>query len=109
MRKGWTKFNNVLMYISMVGGFITVISLSFYGKKYWWAVVLIGLIVVLAFHAVWGMLIEMSKNILKLGSDNKLANDSQNDVQEWTCPVCMAKNSSSNNFCDKCGNPKNDN
>ena len=107
MRNKWTKFNNVLMYISMVAGFIAVISFSHLGRQFWWAVVLLGAIGVLVVHAIWGMLIEMSKNIIKLGSEKNTESALDNDKKEWVCPVCMTPNASINDFCEKCGNPNN--
>ena len=94
MRNKWTKFNNVLMYISMVADFIAVISFSYLGRQFWWAVVLLGAIGVLVVHAVWGMLIEMSKNIIKLGSEKNTESALDNDKKEWVCPVCMKPNAS---------------
>lgn len=107
MRKSWTSFNNVLMYISMVAGFIAVIAFSFYGREYWWAVVLLGFIAVLVLHGVWGMLIEMSKNIIKLGSENTSQGEMNNENSTWKCSVCMTENSAVNNFCEKCGTYRN--
>lgn len=107
MRNKWTKFNNVLMYISMVAGFIAVISFSYLGGRFWWAVVLLGAIGVLVVHAVWGMLIEMSKNIIRSGSEKNTATVLDNKPEAWTCPMCMTLNAPINDFCEKCGNPKN--
>lgn len=107
MRKVWTNFNNVLMYISMVAGFIAVPAFSFLAGKNWWVVVLVGTLAVFLIHALWGMLIEMSKNIIKLGSDNVAHSDMSNENKAWNCPVCMSENSAINNFCEKCGSPRN--
>ncbi len=106
MRKGWTNFNNVLMYLSMAAGVIIVIALCFYGGRYWWAVLLLGLIAVLVGHAIWGMLIEMSKNVIKLGSERDNSGVSQSVRKEWTCPNCAKVNTSGNNFCQSCGTPR---
>lgn len=107
MRKGWTSFNYVIIYISMVAGFIAVIAFAFYAGDYWWVVVLLGSIAVLVLHGVWGMLIEMSLNILVLGSENTSQGEMNNENSTWKCSVCMTENSVVNNFCEKCGNPRN--
>lgn len=114
MRKGWTNFNNVLIYLSMAAGVIIVISLCFYGGRYWWAVLLLGLIAVLVGHAVWGMLIEMSKNVIKLGSENENADAVQNAADEkaqfmWACPNCGNTNPENSIFCQSCGKQRMEN
>lgn len=137
MYKGWTNFNRVLMGISMGVCFVLIVVVASILRDNWWIPVVIGIPVVFAAHCIWGLFVEMSKNIIRIGSmqmvpaANQSANavpvNGQNDYsapvsgqpgvnapvysenipQDWTCPMCMTKNSKINNFCEKCGNPRN--
>lgn len=137
MYKGWTGFNRVLMGISMGVCFLLIVVMVFILGSYWWIPVCVGIPLVFGLHCIWGLFVEMSKNIIRIGTiqlnfatkaqagqtaGNNYAttpasgqpeiNDmfSENTAaQDWICPRCMMQNSAMNNFCEKCGNPKNNN
>lgn len=111
MRQGWTSFNKVLLIISMIAGFIMVIVLTVYTADSYlyngwaWAVFVGGAFLVLSFHALWGLFVEMSENIAQLTNKNDTVKDDTS--LPWTCPNCNRVNNKNPNFCANCKMPRN--
>lgn len=114
MRNGWTKFNFVMMIISMIAGFVLVIvltSMAAISYKGFAAIIFfVGVFLVIAFHSLWGLFIEMSKNIMNLshtvdGSIGVNVNSlGGNSVEEtWVCTLCGHSNYNQCSFCQNCG------
>lgn len=118
MRNSWTKFNFVMMIISMIAGLILVIVLTSmaaisYSYKGSAAIIFfVGTFLVLAFHSLWGLFIEMSKNIMNLahtvdGTTGENVNSvrGNSDEETWVCASCGHSNSIQCIFCQNCGSP----
>lgn len=129
MFNGWRKFNKIMLWISMIAGFIFTIALtavtasSYYMRDYAWIICVGGLIIVALFHCLWGLFIEMAMNIeristntystnsIKSGSNYENGNSSVSPMtigeKNWRCSSCGAENPHVNQFCQGCGIPKN--
>lgn len=135
MYKGWTGFNRVLMGISMGVCFLLIAVIAYVLRDYWWIPVCVGIPVVFGAHCIWGLFVEMSKNIIRIGTNQlnfaKRAQAGQTAgnnyatapiagqpvisdmvseepvAQDWICSRCTMQNPAINNFCERCGNPKN--
>lgn len=83
MKKGWYGFNKVLMGLSMAGGFILVIAATYFSGKMFesnrdleFVPVIIcigGILIVLGYHSLWGLLVETAGNVISLYNQNKYA------------------------------------
>lgn len=122
MYKFWTKINKILLGISVIFGFILVGILTYkcaennYTEQYSWIVFIIGIVVVLAVHALWGLFIEISNNLILLriklyGEIEEEENKSDESDEEtpsyeglepWKCS-CGYINAAEDVFCKKCG------
>lgn len=101
------------MIISMAISFIGVIITAFSIKEIGWIIACIGIPAVFILHAVWGLLIEMSNNIISLNSDTSDSRrdkrDSEKDKadsinsKKWVCKHCFTENPSSSIHCKRCG------
>lgn len=68
MEKKYTKLCKRVMVVSMVIGMICVCMLGLQLEGWFsFAVVIGGIVLVLAAHSFWGMIIEMSGNIIRIG------------------------------------------
>ena len=118
MRNSWTKFNFIMMIISMVAGFVMVIVLtcmavsSYSYRNSAVMIFFMGAFIVLAFHSLWGLFIEMSKNIINLSHTNNGETgeihspvSDKADTEEWECTSCGHSNSIQCSFCQNCGSP----
>lgn len=78
MEKKYTKLCKRVMVVSMVIGMICVFMLGFQVEGWFgFAVVIGGIVLVLAAHSFWGMIIEMSGNIIRIG-DKMTDSDEKN-------------------------------
>lgn len=77
MKKGWVRFNRLMLRFSMVGGFIISIILAYVSYVLIsknnsdlgflpFVVFLVGVIIVLAIHALWGLAIDAADNIASM-------------------------------------------
>ncbi len=122
MFQKWTKFNNVLLWFSIVAWLIVVIVFTcnmandHATKDFAWVVGVGGTFLVFAAHALWGLFIEMAKNIIvmsaksfstveKGNTQTGYANNVINDMIKttWKCKNCGKENSAYNRFCEDCG------
>lgn len=121
MYKFWTKINKILLGTSIIFGFILVGILTYkcaennYTQQYSWIVCVIGIIAVLAVHALWGLFIEISNNLIQLrikfcgeikkeseydeSSEEPISSE---DLKPWKCS-CGYINAAEDVFCKKCG------
>ena len=68
MEKKYTKLCKRALVVGMVISIICVFLLGFMVKGWFsFAVVVGGIVLVLAAHSFWGMIIEMSGNIIRIG------------------------------------------
>ena len=68
MEKKYTKLCKRALVVGMVISIICVFLLGFMMKGWFSFVVVIGgIVLVLAAHSFWGMIIEMSGNIIRIG------------------------------------------
>ena len=68
MEKKYTKLCKRALVVSMVISIICVFLLGFMVKGWFsFAVVIGGIVLVLVAHSFWGMIIEMSGNIIRIG------------------------------------------
>ena len=68
MEKKYTKLCKRALVVGMVISIICVFLLGFMVKGWFsFAVVVGGVVLVLAAHSFWGMIIEMSGNIIRIG------------------------------------------
>lgn len=74
MFNNWTPFNKVLMIVSLMANVVMLIigvcalSDAFYWfEKSAWIFVVAGLFGIIMVHSIWGLFIEMSKNIIRIG------------------------------------------
>lgn len=90
MKTKWTRFNKVLFVLSFICGFIFVIILTVNVSKlddgYGTLTFMFGSLGVIAGHAVWGLLIEISENILSIDNPNIAADRQENNT--WHCLKC---------------------
>lgn len=119
MEDRWTKFSYVVMIFSMIAGVIMVIVFTVMLannrdlKSFTFPFFICGIFSVLAFHALWGMFIEMSYNIAELLYQVKKETNNTTVTQSlspagnsWVCSSCGNVNSSECESCQKCGNQK---
>lgn len=72
MRRGWTIFNRILMWLSIGAGIYVVYILTNLIQEYTVfegasrVVAVGGILIVFIFHAFWGMIIDISSNIADL-------------------------------------------
>lgn len=135
MKSKWTNISRVLFYISFVLGFIGMLVgaivlwstggaalqsrytsstgglLIFLG----FVVLIVGTVMNIAAHSLWGMLIEMSDNIRNQGNSINNGYNSAPVMQQapviqqsapagmWTCPHCRMENPADARFCQGCG------
>lgn len=132
MKKGWVRFNRIMLRLSMAGGFIISIILAYVSYTIIpenngirgflpFVVFLAGVVVVLAFHAVWGLIVDAAENIASMPEEvakelGKTQNINAQAVNEsyiaaaeiinqggWVCTNCGNANSRDCKFCQKCG------
>lgn len=112
MKNKWTNFNSILIILSIIVCLIGVLILSIQYSSV--IIFILGIIIVAISHAVWGLLIEISKNILLLAPNKINRNDnSQTTVPTmgndcWKCNKCSTANPNTYGFCQNCGNQKNE-
>ena len=116
MKRKWTAFNKVMFVISIICSLILVIAatcisavnLRLGGNAFW--VCLLGIVIALVTHSVWGMLIEISCNIINLHSQSPevLNNVKGNSENSWICSSCGRANSNDFLYCQGCGTQKNE-
>lgn len=125
----WTKFNKGLMWFSIVAWLIVVIALtcvmaSGYGtRNIAWVVAVGGTLVVFASHALWGLVIEMSQNLIIMSAKsisggqgekqntsaqtaNHVLSNMLNANGNWICDICGKENQRGSKFCQGCGHSK---
>ena len=109
----WTKFNYVLLMVMICLSAVGVIVFSIVTKS--WIVALISVPSCLIVYGFWGMIVEMSKILILLGSGNPGNGDGQsvftnapsvNVGKKWFCSECGTENNSARQFCKSCGRPK---
>lgn len=117
MKRKWTAFNKVMFVISIICGIILVIAATCIsavnfrlgGNAFW--VCLLGIVGVLVTHSVWGMLIDISCNIINLHSQSPEAlnnNVKINSENSWICSSCGRVNSDNFLYCQGCGTKNNE-
>lgn len=77
MFNGWTKFNKVLLIISIICNIIMlIVAVCVLSDTFYWfekntvVFVIAGLFGIMMSHALWGLFIEMSRNIIRIGEKN---------------------------------------
>lgn len=110
----WTKFNNVLLMVMICLSIIGVAVFSIVTKN--WMIALISIPSGLIVYGFWGMIVEISKNIILLGAKNGGSDKEQsvfknvpsaNVSENWVCAECGTENNSARQFCKSCGKPRN--
>ena len=110
----WTKFNNVLLMVMICLTVIGVAVFSIVMKS--WIIALISIPTGLFLYGFWGMIVEISKNIILLGSKTADSGKEQsvfknvpsaNVSENWVCSECGTENNSARQFCKSCGKPRN--
>lgn len=99
MYSKWTIFNKVLLIISIVIGVIGVIAISIsasddyrYSDKIW-LIVIIGLASVFITNAFWGMLIEMSRNLVeRTGHQYRQEAEQLNRIEGYLRTIALSLN-----------------
>lgn len=93
MRSFWSGLNSGLLFVSLVawiGGVIIFVSqfCKSMSNEEQIGIVLVASFVILVFHSFWGMLVEMSKNVIASGrnskedrNDNKSLNKENRELQ----------------------------
>ena len=127
MKKGWLTFNSILLGLSLVISFILIIIfincgiLDMFGSDAKTFVVVVAILVVLSYNAIWGLLVEMANNIAKTGEQHMQINmmphgqpmgqsvnteQARGNVQPsggvWKCG-CGMENTGEAVFCQNCG------
>lgn len=133
MNNKWTRVNKVAVIISyclcvlaLVVAFVWS-CVDYFGGMIW-LYALVSLVPVTANHIYWAMYIEMSENIVRISSKDSGAEErTLNDISQtlgrildsmpkgeavrmdepWECHRCEKINPPDARFCQKCGNPKN--
>lgn len=71
-----------------------------------------GILTVVIAHLVWGLVIEISMNVIKIGEKLGVKDDDdviRSEDVPWRCAECGNTNSTEYRFCQFCGRPKNEN
>lgn len=77
MKRGWVRFNRLMLRLSMAGGFIISIILAYVSYELIsknndslgflpFVVFLAGVVVVIAIHSIWGLIVDAAENIASM-------------------------------------------
>ena len=96
MIKRFTAISRVLMFVSLaICTFIVI------------AYIRVAAISLNSVHLVWGLIIEISRNVIKIGEKLGIKSDEVSlEDSPWKCAECGNVNSSKCRFCQSCGRPK---
>lgn len=114
MFKRFTAISRVLMFVSLavctfiVIDYIRISAIALDSVPNAIKVSMDNILTVAIVHLMWGLVIEISRNVIKIGEKLGIKSDEINlDDSPWKCAECGNANSSKCRFCQKCGHPKN--
>jgi Na+/alanine symporter len=113
MFKRFTAISRVLMFVSLaictfiVIAYIRVAAITLNSVPNAIKMNINDILTVAIVHLVWGLIIEISRNVIKIGEKLGIKSDEVSlEDSPWKCAECGNVNSSKCRFCQSCGRPK---